>query len=226
MRICYKLAAVCAVFLIALCFFSTVAYATPEDETTSPAAETTTVPATSPAAESAAPADTAVRPILPPGTGTVVDVFAGEDGRKFYTIQTPAGNTFYLIIDFTKQSENVYFLDAVQEKDLLALAEKAAGNADPGTNSNPASGPSGNQAEPKPESGDSMSGMILIAAIVVVGGGAGIYFKVIRKRRNADSRDEYEDGEDDYAPDEPEPDGEDTGAEPEDGSPTWEDEDV
>ena len=68
--------------------------------------------------------------VLPPGTGEVAEVYADENGRKFYTIQTPAGNTFYLVIDFTKETENVYFLDAVAEKDLLALAEKA-GNAIP-----------------------------------------------------------------------------------------------
>lgn len=238
MRKFRKLAAVFAVFLIALCFCSTVAYAAPEDAT-QPAESDTTQPPANNTAETTTPEDSDIETVLPPGTGTVVDVFAGEDGRKFYTIQTPAGNTFYLIIDFTQQAENVYFLDAVQEKDLLALAETSATpnsggdvSAAPGTNINSqisndvTSEPSNDQTEPKPEAttGNNMFSMILVIAVVVIGGGAGIYFKVIRKKRNTDSRDEYEADEDEYIPDEPEADGEDSSAEPEDDLPPWEDE--
>jgi len=218
-------AALCAVFLLSLCLFSTVAYAAPEDETADPPAETVTESV--PPAETV-PEDDFIIGTLPPGTGTVVDAFTDEDGRKFYTIQTPAGNTFYLIIDFTKQGENVYFLDAVQEKDLLALAEKAANpngaNANPGANvnSNPAPTTPGNQTEPEPKEsdGNNMFSMILVVLVVVIGGGAGIYFKVIKKKQNNDKRDEYED-EDEYIPDGP-----DDYEEPEDDSPPWEDEDV
>ena len=208
----YKLtAALCAVFLLSLCFFCTVAYAAPEDETSEPPAETVTESA--PTVETTTPEDDFIIGTLPPGTGTVVDAFTDEDGRKFYTIQTPAGNTFYLIIDFTKQGEHVYFLDAVNEKDLLALAEKAAANpgaesSNPGANANSSttSAPSGNQTkEPKPEAsgGNNMFSMILVVIVVVIGGGAGVYFKVIKKKQNNDRRDEYED-EEEYIPDEPE----------------------
>jgi hypothetical protein len=61
----------------------------------------------------------------PDGTGTIVDSATDKDGKQFYTITTPAGNTFYLIIDLERDSDNVYFLDAVMEKDLMALAEQA-----------------------------------------------------------------------------------------------------
>jgi|GEM_PF-7058201 len=163
-------AALCAVFLLSLCLFSTVAYAAPEDETADPPAEAVTESV--PPAESK-PEDDFIIGTLPPGTGTVVDAFTDEDGRKFYTIQTPAGNTFYLIIDFTKQGENVYFLDAVQEKDLLALAEKAANpngaNPNPGANANnnPAPTTPGNQTEPEPKEsgGNSMFSMILVVLV-------------------------------------------------------------
>ena len=60
----------------------------------------------------------------PDGTGTVVDdVTDAEGDKQFYTITTEAGNVFYLIIDSLREDDNVYFLNAVTEADLLALAE-------------------------------------------------------------------------------------------------------
>ena len=55
----------------------------------------------------------------------MLDEAGGEDGDKqFYTITTEAGNVFYLIVDGKRDSNNVYFLNAVTESDLMALAEK------------------------------------------------------------------------------------------------------
>ncbi len=66
--------------------------------------------------------------ITPPGgQGTVIDNDSGtseESGREFFTIATPDENVFYLVIDRQRDSENVYFLNAVTESDLMALAEK------------------------------------------------------------------------------------------------------
>ena len=48
-----------------------------------------------------------------------------DDGSKeFFTFTTPGENTFYLVIDRDRESENVYFLNAVTESDLYALAEQ------------------------------------------------------------------------------------------------------
>lgn len=63
-------------------------------------------------------------PLTPDGQATVIDNATDEDGKEFYTIVTPAENTFYLIIDKQRETENVYFLNAVTESDLLALAEQ------------------------------------------------------------------------------------------------------
>ena len=66
----------------------------------------------------------------PDGTGTVLDEATGEDGDKqFYTITTEDGNVFYLIVDGKRDSQNVYFLNAVTESDLMALAEKDSENS-------------------------------------------------------------------------------------------------
>ena len=66
----------------------------------------------------------------PDGIGTVLDEATGEDGDKqFYTITTEDGNVFYLIVDGKRDSQNVYFLNAVTESDLMALAEKDSENS-------------------------------------------------------------------------------------------------
>ena len=67
---------------------------------------------------------TTAKPFTPEGTGTVVDNATDGDGKEFFTITTPSENVFYLIIDRQRDGQNVYFLNAVTEKDLLALAEK------------------------------------------------------------------------------------------------------
>lgn len=54
----------------------------------------------------------------------MVDNASDEQGKEFYTIMTPDENVFYLIIDKQRDSENVYFLNAVTESDLMALAQK------------------------------------------------------------------------------------------------------
>ena len=63
----------------------------------------------------------------PGGQGTVIDnvtTASGENEREFFTITTPNANVFYLVIDRQRNTENVYFLNAVTESDLMALAEK------------------------------------------------------------------------------------------------------
>lgn len=192
MRKSKRLAALCAAFFMSLCLCAAVH----AEEISAGSA-------------SSGP----VGSVLPSGTGTVKEVYADEDGRKFYTVQTPAGNTFYLIIDFTQQTENVYFLDAVAEKDLLALIEQAGGTVatvpessapDMNTGDAHTSQPSGEAPAEQPESSSGLFSMILVGVVVVIGGGAALYFKVIRKKRGGQSTSaEYEE---EYVPNEPESD--------------------
>lgn len=60
----------------------------------------------------------------PDGQASVTDIASEKDGKEFYTFATPEGNVFYLVIDGQRDSGNVYFLNAVTEQDLYALAEK------------------------------------------------------------------------------------------------------
>ncbi|MCL2604149.1 MAG: DUF4366 domain-containing protein [Defluviitaleaceae bacterium] len=63
--------------------------------------------------------------ITPEGQGEILDHLTSGDGIEFITITTPTGNVFHLIIDHTRSSNNVYFLNAVTEWDLLTLAAEA-----------------------------------------------------------------------------------------------------
>jgi hypothetical protein len=150
------------------------------------------------------------KPFTPAGSATTVDNATDGDGKEFFTITTPDENIFYLIIDRQRESENVYFLNAVTEEDLLALAQKKSGI--PGESAVPTPAPTP-QPEPEPiptpepepeqpaekESGGSLIFILLAAAAA---GGAGYYFKILRPKQQAQEPDEFDEDdmefEDDY----------------------------
>ena len=108
---------------------------------------------------------------------------------------TPAENVFYLVIDRQRETENVFFLNAVTEADLLALAEMPAEPTPPAPEPEPADDPEPT-GEPEPEQPKATggAGMLLLAlAVVGIGGGAGWYFKIYRpkKQRAAESEEDY-----------------------------------
>lgn len=189
-------AALCAAFLMAFSF-STVAYAsggeeTPEVTEASVTSETTSDP----------------NPFTPAGTGTVVNTATDEDGKQFYTITTPDENVFYLVIDLQRETDNVYFLNAVTEKDLLALAEKSKNTEEnetatvttpePGSSSETdTSSETSSETVAQPEQKSNSAMLLLVLAVVVIGGGAGYYFKIYRPKQEQtalaeDEFDEYE----------------------------------
>ena len=150
---------------------------------------------------------TTAKPFTPEGTGTVVDNATDGDGKEFFTITTPSENVFYLIIDRQRDGQNVYFLNAVTEKDLLALAEKdpepevTEPVMEPEPETEPPTEP---EPEPEPEKTSSfpMGNILMIAAVLLAGGGAGYYFKVYRPKHEVPDMDDeeydYEDEADPY----------------------------
>ena len=151
---------------------------------------------------------------LPPGTGTVIDYNTDPDGRLFYTITTPGEHVFYLIIDKNSSTNNVYFLNAVTIADLAALAEiPAQGQGGTVTTSAPTATDNPepttetlSPVEPDQKQNSSMGMYIIIGILVIIGGGAGWYFKIYRpKQERMASGDEYDpsmnEAENDYAAD-------------------------
>ena len=135
--------------------------------------------------------ETEDNPFTPDGSATVVDNATDEQGKEFYTIMTPDENVFYLIIDKQRDSENVYFLNAVTESDLMALAQKdtdsqtvtptAPSEPEPAAPAEPEEPSEPETSEPEPEqpapkSNNSMMFLVIVAALAA--GGLGYYFKV------------------------------------------------
>jgi len=66
------------------------------------------------------------QPLTPDGNLTLVDDIEGEqaEDKQFITVVTKNGNYFYIIVDRAGDTDNVYFLNMVDETDLLALIEE------------------------------------------------------------------------------------------------------
>jgi hypothetical protein len=148
-------------------------------------------------------------PLTPDGHATIVDVATDNDSKRFYTFTTPAGNVFYLIIDLERPTDNVYFLNAVTEYDLLALTEES-GNRDDYYN-DPTPAPIIQIIEPEepdeeveeseeilPEPTNNNTGLIIfivIGAIVAIG--AGYYIKIIKPKQQNCMYDDDDEPQDD-----------------------------
>lgn len=152
--------------------------------------------------------ETEDNPFTPDGSATVVDNASDEQGKEFYTIMTPDENVFYLIIDKQRDSENVYFLNAVTESDLMALAQKdtdsqtvtptapsepePAAPAEPEEPSEPET-PEPEPEQPAPKSSNSM--IFLVIVIALAAGGLGYYFKVYKPKHDLDDAEDIDDFE-------------------------------
>ena len=180
--------------------------------------------------ETEEPVTGGAEPLTPEGNLTIVDDIQGEAAgdKQFITVQTKAGNTFYIIIDRAADGEDtVYFLNAVDEADLMALMEDgepatcdcttkcAAGAVDTAcpvcaVNMTECVGPEPEpEPEPTPEPVEEPAeesvglnpAVLLVILLVLGGGGAFAYFKLVKGKKAStkgpDDLDDYDYGEDD-----------------------------
>ena len=63
------------------------------------------------------------QPLTPDGNLEVVDDILHED-KQFITVKSRSGAEFYIVIDRSRESDNVYFLNQVDDVDLFALLEE------------------------------------------------------------------------------------------------------
>ena len=152
------------------------------------------------------------KPLTPEGNMTLVDDSTSDSKeRQFLTVTSRKGNYFYLIIDRANDgTDNVHFLNQVDEADLLPLIETSEEEAAPAACSctkkcfigavntscelcaADMSVCVGKEPEPEPESepdGESQpekKGGVNVASIVslvVLAGGGAVYFLKFRKKK-------------------------------------------
>ena len=63
------------------------------------------------------------QPLTPDGNLEIVDDIVHED-KQFITVKSRSGAEFYIVIDRSRESDNVYFLNQVDDVDLFALLEE------------------------------------------------------------------------------------------------------
>ena len=136
--------------------------------------------------------------LTPDGNLTLVDDVNGEqaEDKQFVTLVSKNGNYFYLVIDRAGDKENVYFLNLVDEADLLALIEEETPQkeeVEPITEPTPE--PT-SEPEPQPEQKNNTGGILVLLLIVgALGGGAFYYFRFMKNKAQVKGRsdlDEYD----------------------------------
>lgn len=189
-----------------------------------PEEPTTTQQADMPA-EDITPPDAAV-PLTPDGNLTLVDDINGaaSESKQFLTVTTKAGNTFYLVIDRAANKENVYFLNLVDEADLLALIKDKVSPTgisgggtvpiEPGPSGNPFGNPNSIESikpviTPEPVAGeaeqpDKTTAYFALGLIVLLllAGGTVWFFKLRKPKKpagNGSYLDEYDFGDEEDA---------------------------
>ncbi len=156
-------------------------------------------------------------PTITPGEGFSEDgnlvtrdlLYDAATNKQFITVETSGGNTFYIVIDYDKpvdedgEQYHTYFLNMVEEADLLAALEAAGGEL-PACSCTEKCAPGaihtdcevcavnmtecvGKEAKPEvpteptepaaeePEKKSGMGGILVVLLIVALGGGAAFY---------------------------------------------------
>ena len=159
-----------------------------------------------------APTETVIednRTLTPKGNAQLVDDVSDNENLQFITVTARDGNVFYFVIDKGAQSENVYFLNTVDESDLEALVEKSdkkpTATAKPEQTENTAETNStetdkkntdsktekSEQSEQKQQKNN--SGLFIILALAAAAGVGGYYYKVILPKKKLEQADDLDD---------------------------------
>lgn len=157
---------------------------------------------------------------LPSGNGVLLEDVLDEDvNRQFLTIQSRNGNTFYIVVDKDDSGHsNVYFMNLVDEYDLLAFAENFPEDDKDGskkkaeiassekksdtTPSDKEDAASDNTPEDQPTARPTASGTsLLVPAVIIlalIGAAAFYFFRVKGSASNNSKKQNFDDDEDDF----------------------------
>lgn len=220
----FRLLTVFTLFVMLLCSFSVIAFAYADDTDQNLPVTEATQPEDMPDTtkpEPTKPSDG--EPIEDEGNAYTRDLLYDKaTNKQFITVQTKSGNTFYIVIDYDapvndeEEQYQTYFLNMVDEADLLALLDETAVDAlttcvcdthcevgavntacpicktnmsecTGATPEPPADEPDTEPIEPeKPEKKSNVGMIIGVIAIVGIGGAAYYYFKFVRGKKQKD----------------------------------------
>ena len=140
-------------------------------------------------------ADGTESPFTTAGNGDLGDEVLSSGEKDFYTIHTKNNNTYYLVIDHSGSTDNVYMLSMIDENDLaefLSEAEETEESASavvlpeeeetvtPVISEEESEEAAEEEAEEKEEESQSPMALIVLAVLGIAA--AGYYFKVYRPR--------------------------------------------
>ena len=149
------------------------------------------------------------RTLTPKGNAQLVDDVSDNENLQFITVTARDGNVFYFVIDKGAQSENVYFLNTVDESDLEALVEKtdkkSTATAKPEQTENTAEtdltetdkkntdSKTDKSEQPEQNRQKNNSGLFIILALAAAAGVGGYYYKVILPKKKLEQADDLDD---------------------------------
>lgn len=149
------------------------------------------------------------RTLTPKGNAQLVDDVSDNENLQFITVTARDGNVFYFVIDKGAQSENVYFLNTVDESDLGVLIEKSdkkpTATAKPELMENTAEtnltendkkntdSKTEKTEQPEQNRPKNNSGLFIILALAAAAGIGGYYYKVILPKKKLEQADDLDD---------------------------------
>ena len=155
------------------------------------------------------PAETVIednRTLTPKGNAQLADDVSDNENLQFITVTARDGNVFYFVIDKGAQSENVYFLNTVDESDLEALVEKSdkkptatakpeqtENTAETDSTENDTKDKTEKSEQPEQKQQKNNSGLFIILALAAAAGVGGYYYKVILPKKKLEQADDLDD---------------------------------
>lgn len=199
-RKCIAILVLLTVMLLSMAVFSSTAHADGKNQTATPTPLPTATPTVAPTLTPA----TATKTLTPDGNLTLIDDLSGaaSGDKQFITVVTKSGNYFYIIIDRASNSENVHFLNKVDEIDLMEILKEDGYEVPATPTPTPTPRPTANIEEIKTQE-DGKSGSPLMFVVLLAAGGVGAYVFLKKKKATPKSAPhmedfDYDDEEDEY----------------------------